>query len=197
MDTFPGMQFEPKSLHKYLYAHADPINNIDPSGMTPLTDFINTVRRFLPGNYTMPWVLGSFIHRAVCADIQRKNRGVMCDVALPSVKGVADVVLNNLEVYEIKPLGGVIDPEEQLQRYTNGTGLIRGKTPIRGYVKAPPPIFSMDVEYYTTAEPGVIRYMPRINGNFVMSTVVAGVTAYVAANRAALKIRFVIGGFAF
>jgi len=32
MDTFAGMQFEPKSLHKYLYTHADPINNIDPSG---------------------------------------------------------------------------------------------------------------------------------------------------------------------
>ena len=32
MDTFPGMQFEPLSLHKYLYTHADPINNIDPSG---------------------------------------------------------------------------------------------------------------------------------------------------------------------
>ncbi|MCX7554685.1 RHS repeat-associated core domain-containing protein [Marinicella sp. S1101] len=32
MDVFPGMQFEPKSLHKYLYTHADPVNNIDPSG---------------------------------------------------------------------------------------------------------------------------------------------------------------------
>ncbi len=31
-DTFPGMAFEPKSLHKYLYTHADPINNIDPTG---------------------------------------------------------------------------------------------------------------------------------------------------------------------
>ena len=37
MDTFPGMQFEPKSLHKYLYTHADPINNIDPSGNISLS----------------------------------------------------------------------------------------------------------------------------------------------------------------
>ncbi len=32
MDTFPGMQFEPATLHKYLYAHGNPINNTDPSG---------------------------------------------------------------------------------------------------------------------------------------------------------------------
>ncbi len=36
MDTFPGMQFEPLSLHKYLYTHADPVNNIDPSGYVSL-----------------------------------------------------------------------------------------------------------------------------------------------------------------
>ncbi len=32
MDTFPGMQFEPKTLHKYLYTANDPINLIDYSG---------------------------------------------------------------------------------------------------------------------------------------------------------------------
>jgi len=32
MDTFPGMQFEPFSLHKYLYCHGSPIDNWDPSG---------------------------------------------------------------------------------------------------------------------------------------------------------------------
>lgn len=32
MDLWEGNPFEPLSLHKYLYAHADPINGIDPSG---------------------------------------------------------------------------------------------------------------------------------------------------------------------
>jgi RHS repeat-associated protein len=31
-DEFEGVRFDPKSLHKYLYAHADPVNKIDPSG---------------------------------------------------------------------------------------------------------------------------------------------------------------------
>ena len=31
-DTFEGNQSDPLSLHKYLYAHADPVNRVDPSG---------------------------------------------------------------------------------------------------------------------------------------------------------------------
>ncbi|PQQ65387.1 RHS repeat domain-containing protein [Acetivibrio saccincola] len=31
-DPFGGFMFEPLSLHKYLYANADPVNKIDPSG---------------------------------------------------------------------------------------------------------------------------------------------------------------------
>jgi RHS repeat-associated protein len=31
-DPFPGSIFEPVSLHHYLYANADPVNNLDPSG---------------------------------------------------------------------------------------------------------------------------------------------------------------------
>jgi hypothetical protein len=32
MDEFPGSVFDPPSLHKYLYARADPVDNVDPSG---------------------------------------------------------------------------------------------------------------------------------------------------------------------
>jgi hypothetical protein len=32
MDTFAGRKRDPYSLHKYLYAHANPVNRIDPSG---------------------------------------------------------------------------------------------------------------------------------------------------------------------
>jgi len=32
MDPFGGNNQDPQSLHKYLYAHCNPTNNIDPSG---------------------------------------------------------------------------------------------------------------------------------------------------------------------
>jgi len=37
MDTFEGVNQDPLTLHKYLYAHADPINRLDPSGHYTLT----------------------------------------------------------------------------------------------------------------------------------------------------------------
>jgi RHS repeat-associated protein len=32
LDPFAGLAHEPQSLHKYLYAHADPIMGVDPTG---------------------------------------------------------------------------------------------------------------------------------------------------------------------
>jgi len=36
VDTFEGVVTDPQSLHKYLYGHADPVNNIDPTGLYAL-----------------------------------------------------------------------------------------------------------------------------------------------------------------
>ncbi|MCA9405380.1 MAG: hypothetical protein KC684_02500 [Candidatus Omnitrophica bacterium] len=43
MDTWPGSVYDPPSLHKYLYTHADPVNNIDPSGNFTLNQVLTTI----------------------------------------------------------------------------------------------------------------------------------------------------------
>jgi len=40
-DTYPGSNQDPISLHKYLYAHANPTNNIDPTGRFALADILS------------------------------------------------------------------------------------------------------------------------------------------------------------
>jgi hypothetical protein len=41
-DPFGGFMFEPLSLHKYLYANADPVNKIDPSGYFSIQELATT-----------------------------------------------------------------------------------------------------------------------------------------------------------
>jgi len=40
LDPFAGNNIDPQSLHKYLYCHANPVNNIDPSGEFSLTEML-------------------------------------------------------------------------------------------------------------------------------------------------------------
>lgn len=44
MDSYEGNSREPLSLHKYLYAHSNPINGWDPSGFMTLTNVMTTIR---------------------------------------------------------------------------------------------------------------------------------------------------------
>jgi RHS repeat-associated protein len=40
MDPFAGSNHDPQSLHKYLYVHCNPVNNVDPSGKFALCDIV-------------------------------------------------------------------------------------------------------------------------------------------------------------
>jgi len=42
MDPWAGDTFDPQSLHKYAYGHADPVNGIDPSGNGVIVDLLTT-----------------------------------------------------------------------------------------------------------------------------------------------------------
>jgi len=58
MDDYSGNMQDPQSLHKYLYAHANPCNYIDPSGMFTLLGF--NVTNFIR-NHLMLIILGTVL----------------------------------------------------------------------------------------------------------------------------------------
>ncbi len=63
LDTYEGDVKRPESLHKYMYCHADPINNVDPSGMNAEGD-------------TMPYTSGNgmiahMLFTAYCAIVKK------------------------------------------------------------------------------------------------------------------------------
>jgi RHS repeat-associated protein len=67
MDTFEGNQSDPLSLHKYLYAQADPVNNIDPSGQFTLAELkVVAVKIAYLASRVIPPVIQNY-NRAIAA----------------------------------------------------------------------------------------------------------------------------------
>lgn len=65
LDPYAGNSYDPQSLHKYLYCHANPINGIDPSGQMTTTEKIVVLG--ISMNITM---LGVDVSRALYHGIQ-------------------------------------------------------------------------------------------------------------------------------
>ena len=53
MDTYQGTIFDPTSLHKYLYANANPVMNVDPSGYFTLSSLVtcSSISQILSKSY--------------------------------------------------------------------------------------------------------------------------------------------------
>jgi RHS repeat-associated protein len=118
MDSFEGAARRPASLHKYTYAHADPINNFDPSGFSicsSTTDWGKIVEKEIQQQFMLhtPYY---FMDPSTIADILDGHVNPMA--AKIFGRGKPDLVnRTTLEVYEIKPIAGAAAGLAQLWTY--------------------------------------------------------------------------------
>lgn len=184
MDRVGGHTDDPMSLHQYLYSVDNPANLVDPSGTTPLTDFISVLARF--GIRITAQVFGIQAHQLIEKDI-KEEFGSAAHVEVPVPGGVIDVFIEPNQLFEIKPFGGTVDPERQINRYIDaaedsfGTRLERGTIIFDKIIDGPLGVTQI---CYFTSSPGVIEYTA-----FPSTKLVAAAMVFVIAyNLAQLKL---------
>jgi RHS repeat-associated protein len=109
MDAHPGSPLDPPSLHRYLYAHADPVNKRDPTGRFTLSEisistanqaraaYLNLRAAFLVGGSAVGrmWnVFGDIAERAARQVLTLWNPSVQPEIAL-----IANRRLDNLIIF--------------------------------------------------------------------------------------------------
>jgi len=190
-DTANPTLYLPGTLNRYIFASADPIDNTDPSGETPLSDFVSRLNRYLDqtGDRVLRYTSGTFgqvAHKAIEDDIRWKNPEHIVRTEVPVSTGIVDLIVDT-GIYEIKPVGGVVNPDDQLTRYLDSNELIRGFA--RGTIPFDDTVYSnsdpalgpvntlpwfVQLHYYLS-EPGVILYEPSFD-NKRLVRVLAAVT---------------------
>jgi RHS repeat-associated protein len=109
LDPFFGNLNDPQSLHKYLYAHDDPIINIDPPGLYP--SFISLVSRTILGIYVHKHIGDEFKHGH---DYRWANQPIKKILNKLNIKSTVPIIplrpdlaecdnQKNGSVYELKP----------------------------------------------------------------------------------------------
>ncbi len=118
-DLFEGNRQEPRSLHKYVYAVNDPVDNVDPLGNIPI------VSNFIYGNKVHQFIGDDFVATGLGAG-RLYSQPISLILGVPWIPyvtaGQPDLVQkpqfgNPGEVYEIKPAGSFIEGQAQLQYY--------------------------------------------------------------------------------
>lgn len=107
-DPFEGLILEPLTLHRYLYASADPVNRTDPSG------------------YFSDLIYGQRVHEAIGIDFANSGPERDWDLAISRIVGRTpwvgrlrpDLIDSlNKQIYEIKTIRGFAEGQAQLTGY--------------------------------------------------------------------------------
>jgi RHS repeat-associated protein len=158
MDSYEGITQEPKSLHKYLYVGADPLNSVDPTGKS-----------------VSSLIYGWRVHRFVQDDFEASGPGRLANRWLSTIlEGQLDLAGNwrpdltdkvTHEVYEIKPVGSEFAGALQLAGYII---LLKVQDPQKndwkpGTTYDPPPSLKLDPLTFAVISrsglvPGIISY---------------------------------------
>ena len=136
MDSYEGDQSDPLSLHKYLYAHADPVNNTDPSGhMTLLSvSLAAVVGNGLHAQYDAGVsVVGNSVKNTVIGVYARMS--VSQIVALNFIDNAGGVILGKAvgKLAQLRKLPGVV---KGVGKAIQGDRWLRGSHGNAGFVPA-------------------------------------------------------------
>jgi len=114
MDNYDGDDETPFSLHKYLYALANPVDGADPTGLTPVANLL----------------FGQQVHRAIGQAFLNWARGrgiALVDSTIKKILGIPVVAVSRLrpdlidfsthEIYEIKTINTAAIGYTQLAGY--------------------------------------------------------------------------------
>lgn len=104
MDAFPGLEFEPGTLHKYLYAEQDPLNRVDPTGLesflnvtisVAISGIVNAMLGIVLGNNVPgdPDFWSNFMSDFLWGALTAPIGGVFSKVALRLLKPIAPRLL--------------------------------------------------------------------------------------------------------
>jgi RHS repeat-associated protein len=164
MDTFEGTDQDPLSLHKYLYAEADPVDNSDPCG------------RCLPstgdyGDIVQQYIFADFLAKTEELGLTNTSINAILDKTVPSGGLAPDLIdpvtlseIDTGQIWEIKSVYSTAAAVAKvalyvsvLNTYGRGTGLKW----IPGVTYVPPgiiPINAPTVAITSEPFPGVITY---------------------------------------
>ena len=116
-DTYEGNFQEPRSLHKYSYCHADPVNSIDFSGNIPV------LSNLMYGQRVHDLIGENFLATGIDRSYDESIGAILKIPSIPYLTASRpDLVQrpqggNPGEVYEIKPTASFIEGQAQLQYY--------------------------------------------------------------------------------